>query len=385
MLNQIFNIILIIIAVGLGLFFLFRRFLSVYLNSFSEKLIDKNLKLVDEKSREIFKDERERLLEHFSDKQNVFDEKIKTNEQYLQNKQDIIKELIEKIDQRINESQKKLEHTEKERISEFSNLKAILEEHKAVTKNLKTSTEDLKNVLSNNQLRGRYGEEVAENLLKVAGFVKGLNYDGNLSQETNANRPDFTIYLPNKNKINIDVKFPYQSLVKYQEIEDKLEKKKYFAQFKTDVKQKIKQVTSRDYINPEEKTLDFVILFVPNEMIFSIICEKMHDVIDEANRKKVAIVGPISFVTFLRIIHQSYDNFKIQEDLQRVIGLIGKFKQEFSKYNIEFDKLGNKIHSTTVQYNALSGTRRRQLMKVIDQIEGEKKIEGKKEENKKLI
>ena len=383
MFNQIFIIILIIIAAGIGLFFLFKKFLSGYFDSFSEKLIDKNLKLVDEKSREIFKDERERLLGHFDDKQNIIDEKIKTNEQYLQNKQDIIKELIEKIDQRINESQRKLEHTEKERISEFSNLKAILEEHKTITKNLKTSTEDLKNVLSNNQLRGRYGEEVAENLLKVAGFVKGLNYDGNLSQETNANRPDFTIYLPNKNKINIDVKFPYQSLVKFQEIEDKLEKKKYFAQFKTDVKQKIKQVTSRDYINPEEKTLDFVILFVPNEMIFSIICEKMHDVIDEANQKKVAIVGPISFVTFLRMIYQSYENFKIQEDLQRVVGLIGKFKQEFSKYNVEFDKLGNKITSASTQYNVLTTTRMRKLEKIVEQIEGEEKLE--EEENKKLI
>ena len=385
MFNQIITIIIIIIAAGIGLFFIFKKFLSGYFDTFSEKLIDKNLKLVDEKSREIFKDERERLLEHFNDKQNVVDEKIKTNEQYLQNKQDIIKELVEKIDQRINESQRKLEHTEKERIGEFSNLKAILEEHKTITKNLKTSTEDLKNVLSNNQLRGRYGEEVAENLLKVAGFVKGLNYDGNLSQETNANRPDFTIYLPNKNKINIDVKFPYQSLVKFQEIEDKLEKKKYFAQFKTDVKQKIKQVTSRDYINPEEKTLDFVILFVPNEMIFSIICEKMHDVVDEANQKKVAIVGPISFVTFLRMIHQSYENFKIQEDLQRVVGLIGKFKQEFSKYNIEFDKLGNKITSMATQYNSLSTTRTRQLMKVVDQIDGEKKLDEEKEEKKKLI
>ena len=385
MFNQIITIIIIIIAAGIGLFFIFKKFLSGYFDTFSEKLIDKNLKLVDEKSREIFKDERERLLEHFNDKQNVVDEKIKTNEQYLQNKQDIIKELVEKIDQRINESQRKLEHTEKERIGEFSNLKAILEEHKTITKNLKTSTEDLKNVLSNNQLRGRYGEEVAENLLKVAGFVKGLNYDGNLSQETNANRPDFTIYLPNKNKINIDVKFPYQSLVKFQEIEDKLEKKKYFAQFKTDVKQKIKQVTSRDYINPEEKTLDFVILFVPNEMIFSIICEKMHDVVDEANQKKVAIVGPISFVTFLRMIHQSYENFKIQEDLQRVVGLIGKFKQEFSKYNIEFDKLGNKITSMATQYNSLSTTRTRQLMKVVDQIDGEGKLEKEKKDDRKLI
>lgn len=378
MLDQIIITVFVIIAIFVMLFLLFRKPVGKYFNSLNERMIEKNLRLVDEKSREIFRDERERLLEHFNDKKDIIGHEIKNNK-------DIIRELIGKIELELKESHQKIEHTEKERIGEFSNLKAILGEHKIVTEGLKESTDNLKNVLSNNQLRGRYGEEVAENLLKIAGFVKGVNYDGNLSQETNANRPDFTIYLPNKNKVNIDVKFPYQSLVKYQEVEDELEKKKYFSQFKTDVKQKIKQVTSRDYINPEEKTLDFVILFVPNEMIFSIINDQLHDAVDEANRKKVAIVGPISFITFLRMVHQSYDNFKIQEDLHRVVGLIGKFKQEFVKYNAEFDKLGNKITSASTQYNSLATTRTRQLIKVMDQIEGEKVIEKKEEDkNKKL-
>jgi len=221
-------------------------------------------------------------------------------------------------------------------------------------------------------------------LLKVAGFVKGLNYDGNLSQETNANRPDFTVYLPDKSKVNIDVKFPYQSLMKFQEVEGELEKRKYFSQFKTDVKQKIKQITSRDYINPEEKTLDFVILFVPNEMIFSVINDQLYDVVNEANQKKVAIVGPVSFITFLRMIHQSYDNFKIQEDLHRVVNLIGKFKDEFDKYNSEFDNIGNKIKSLSGQYDKVAGVRTRQLTKIVDRIEGEDIKIAENKEQKKL-
>ena len=372
MLDQIIIAIFAVTAVFIVLFLLLKKPLAGYFSSLGEKIIEKNLKLVDEKSREIFKDERERLLGHFDDKQNLIDEKMKKGEQYLDGKKDLIKELVERISDELNKSQRKIEVSEKERIGEFSNLKTILEEHKSVAHELKKSTDNLKNILSNNQLRGKYGEEVAENLLKVAGFVKGLNYDGNLSQETNANRPDFTIYLPDKTKINIDAKFPYQSLVKYQEVEDELEKKKYFAQFRTDVKQKIKQVTSRDYINPEEKTLDFVILFVPNEMIFSIICDKLEDVVSEAYRKKVVIAGPFTFTAILRMVHQSYDNFKIQNDLHRVVGLIGKFKQEFEKYNGEVDNLGKRIKLTVEQYDKVSGVRTRQLTKVVEQINEEK-------------
>jgi len=364
MFEQVLITIIALAAVLAVLFLLLKKPILNYLSNFSEKMAERNLKMLEERNKEILKDERERFAE-------LSEEKMKRNEQYFDSKKDVIKELIEKIDRGLNDSQRKIENTEKARISEFSNLKTIIAEHKEVTGKLKDSTDNLKNILSNNQLRGKYGEEVAENLLKIAGFVKGINYDSNLSQETNANRPDFTIYLPDKTKVNIDVKFPYSNLQKYQEVESEKEKKEYFAKFKTDVKQKIKQITSRDYINPEEKTLDFVILFVPNEMIFSVINDKLYDVVEEANQKKVAIVGPVSFITFLRIIHQSYDNFKIQEDLHRVVNLIGKFKEEFNKYNNEFDHLGSKIKSLSGQYDKVAGVRTRQLTKVIDQISGE--------------
>ncbi|MDF1497909.1 MAG: DNA recombination protein RmuC [Patescibacteria group bacterium] len=377
MINEIIINIIAIVAVLSVLFFLLKKPILDYFSNFSEKIAERNMKMIEERNREILKEERERISE-------MNDEKMKRNEQYMEGKKDAIKEMVDKIDSELRESQKKIENTEKERIGEFSKMKTILEEHKIITGELKNSTENLKKILSNNQQRGKYGEEVAENILKMLGFVKNLDYTVNLRQDTNANRPDITIKLPDKTKINIDVKFPYSALQKLQEVDDELEKKKYLDQFKTDVRQKLKQVTSRDYINPEEKTLDFVIMFVPNESIFSFICDKLSDISSEALEKKVIITGPFSFAAIARMIKQSYNNFKIQEDLHRVVGLISKFKQEFSKYNDEFDKLGDRINSMSKQYDSVSNTRTRQLIKVVDRISEENEnING--DEEKKLI
>jgi DNA recombination protein RmuC len=377
MINEIIINSIIIIAVLTVLFFLLKKPISDYFANLSEKMAERNLKMLEERNREILKEERERFTE-------LSDEKMKRNEQYLEGKKDLIKEMVEKIDSGLRDSQKKIEISEKERIGDLSKLKTILEEHKNITGELKNSTDNLKNILSNNQLRGKYGEEVAENILRMLGFVKDLDYVVNLSQDTNANRPDITIKLPDKTKINIDAKFPYQSLVRYQEVKDEVEKKKYLAQFSTDVKQKIKQVTSRDYINLEEKTMDFVILFVPNEMIFSFICDKLGEVSSDALKKKVIITGPFSFAAIARMIRQSYDNFKIQEDLHRVVGLIGKFKQEFSKYSDEFDRLGDRIKSMSKQYDSIATTRTRQLTKVVDQISEEDVGVVEEDKTKKL-
>ncbi|MCK5642130.1 MAG: DNA recombination protein RmuC [Gammaproteobacteria bacterium] len=374
MLEQILITIIALATVLAVLFLLFKKPILNYLANFSEKMAERNLKMLEERNKETLKEERERFME-------LSDEKMKRNEQIMEGKKDVIKEMIEKIDSGLRDSQKKIEISERDRIGEFSKMKAILEEHKNITGELKNSTDNLKKILSNNQQRGKYGEEVAENILKMLGFVKDLDYTVNLRQETNANRPDITIKLPDKTKINIDVKFPYAALQKLQEVEDKLEKKKYLDQFKVDVKQKIKQVTSRDYINPEEKTLDFVIMFVPNESIFSFICDKL-DISNEALEKKVIITGPFSFAAIARMIKQSYNNFKIQEDLHRVVGIIEKFKQEFSKYSDEFDKLGDRINSMSKQYDSVSNTRTRQLTKLVDKISEENEIINESEKNK---
>lgn len=339
--------------------------------SILDGLLRKIVQSIDQQNKELFREERERLLEQYRAEKELLDEKLKKGEQFLEGKKDVIKEMVEKIHQEMTRHQTRLNESERERVGEFSKLKAVLDEYKIITGGLKESTDNLKNLLSNNQLRGKYGEEVAENLLKSVGFVKGQNYIANIEQDTVATRPDFTILLPDGAKVNIDAKFPLQALVKYQEVEDKLEKERYLREFASDVRQKVKQVSSRDYINPEENTVDFAVLFVPNEMIFSFIYDQFGEVWDEAMKKKVIMAGPFSFTAILRMVFQSYKNFKYQQELHSIIKLIKVFEQEYEKFSGELDKLGTRIESVGAQYQMVSVTRTKKLTGIIDKIKSE--------------
>lgn len=251
----------------------------------------------------------------------------------LEAKKDSITVLVNEIRKEIGKNEEHLKKSDFDRVSAFSSLQEELKNYKQITSELKSSTDGLKRLLSNNQERGRFGEQVAENLLKMSGFVIGTDYVYNKEQSNVDTRPDFTIFLPDKTKINIDVKFPYSALVKYTEVEGKLEKEQYLKQFTTDIKQKIKQVTTRDYINPEDRTVDFVVMFIPNEMIFSFIYEKLNDTWEDAMAKKVIMAGPFSFTAILRMVKQAYSNFRYQENLHHIIGLIQNFDKEYQKYN----------------------------------------------------
>lgn len=302
--------------------------------------------------------------------------------QELTHKQEVIAKMVEEVRKDLLKNQEHLKVSDERHAATFASISKELETYQQITKDLRGSTEDLKKVLSNNQLRGAFGEQVAENLLRMAGFVVGQDYVFNKEQEHTETRPDFTIFLPDKTKINVDAKFPYTALVKASATEDKSEKDLYYKQFASDVRQKIKQVTSRDYINPEERTVDFVILFIPNEMIFSFIYDQLNEVWEEAMMKKVVFAGPFSFTALLRMVKQAYTNFRYQENVHHVIGLIQKFEVEHQKYNEALDDLGKKINETSKKYESLAGTRTRVMNKIFDQIKNEQIIP---QEEKKIL
>lgn len=319
----------------------------------------------------------EQLLLLAKEKLSTDKDEIKTD---LSHKKELIRSMVEEIRKELLKAQERLQKSEQERLEGFAALKKELEQHQLLTSELRGSTEDLKKLLANNQLRGQFGEQVAENLLKMAGFVVGQDYFVNQAQDSVRTRPDFTLVLPDKTKINIDVKFPYQALQKMTETEDREQKKKYSAEFARDVREKIKQVCSRDYINPEEGTVDFVVLFIPNEMIFSFVYEQLNSVWQEAMEKKVVMAGPFSFTAILRLIKQAHSNFAFSQNLHQVLGLIQKFRQEYGKFSESIDVLGKRLDSAREQFIAVSTTRDRQLNRVIDQIESQPAIEEKRPE-----
>jgi len=346
--------ILLGIFIGLGIFLTL-----VYL------LKNRVTSLLENKLNEIFPKALHNASEQLVQLNKSENQDIKTD---LSNKKETIEKLVRTVLDELEKTNTRVVGAEKERVGSFRELKQELESQRRVSENLATTTEGLKRVLSNNQLRGQFGEQVAEDLLKMAGFVRNVDYLINKKQTESSTRPDFTILLPDGVKINVDSKFPYANLQKMTEAEDQNTKKEYVKKFEQDIKDKIKQVTTREYINPANNTVDFVILFIPNEMIFSFIYEKMNSIWTTGMKNKVIFAGPFNFTAILRLIRQSYSNFKYQKNVSKIITLIKEFEDEFDNYNKEFEKIGDRINSLSEQYEKVDSTRTKQLIRTVDKI-----------------
>jgi len=289
----------------------------------------------------------------------------------LDNKQKAIEKIVGELQRDITERQKEIRTLEQDRVKKFSEITTALSEHRDMTKDLRASTEQLAKVLSNNQSRGEWGERIIEDLLEANGLLEGVHYLRQSKLGNTTLKPDITLLLPNKRTVAVDVKFPYQEIQKMSVAETKKAKGDHLKQFGLDLKVKINKVS--EYIKPEEDTLDYAIMFVPNEMVFSFINQRFPDLIDFALAKRVILVSPFTFLIVARTVMESYRNFMIGDKLKEVVKYVDDFVGEWSKFREEFDKFGRSINTLSTGYEKITETRTKQMEKKIERIESYRK------------
>lgn len=290
---------------------------------------------------------------------------IKTD---LDNKQRTIEQLVKTLQDDLKMRQEEIRGLEQDRTKKFSELVTSIENQRKLTDELTISTKQLASVLSNNQSRGEWGERIIEDILTSNGLIEGVHFAKQRAFKLEGKlRPDVSLLLPNDRVVAVDVKFPYASIQKMAATESKSEKATYLKQFNLDVKQKIDKVS--EYIEPSANTLDYAILFVPNEMIFSFINQKIPDLVDYAVGKRVLLVSPFTFLIVARTVLESYRNFMIGDKLKEVVISIDDFVKEWSKFKEGFEKYGRAIETLKSSYDELSGPRTRQLDKRIQKVQ----------------
>lgn len=296
----------------------------------------------------------------------------------LENNQKLLAEITKGLEKQLEGSRREVGDLTKQN----SAIREQLANTAKITEGLQVSTDSLKNLLSNNRLRGVWGEQVAEDLLLAAGFVEGSNFTK--QSATAEGRPDFTVLLPDGSKLNVDAKFPFDDLMEYQDAKNDAAKKVALSKFSNSMKMKVKSITTKDYINPQDQTLDFVVMFIPNEMIFSFIYEKLPEINEYCNQRKVVLAGPFGFTAVLRLVMQAHKNFGYERRLQEIFGLVAKFQEEYAKFGGHMEKLGTQLETVQKTYHEVEGTRSRQLSKVVDRISDHSQIETDSNEPLKL-
>jgi DNA recombination protein RmuC len=300
----------------------------------------------------------------------------KSGEKELEGKKQLIDQTLGVMKEDLQKVQELVKGFEKDREKKFGELANQLKSTAEQTGKLQETANQLKGALASTKARGQWGERMAEDVLRLAGFVEGVNYRKQKALETAGTRPDYTFLLPQDLKVNMDVKFPFNNYLRYLEAGGESDREKFKSQFLKDVRVRIKEVTTRDYINPTEDTVDYVIVFIPNEQVYAFIHESDSTLLDDALKNRVILCSPITLYAILAIIRQAVENFNLEKTTEQILFLLGSFHKQWTLFLKSLEKMGKRIDDAQREFTVLNSTRRNQLEKPLMRIEDLRKQKG---------
>lgn len=253
----------------------------------------------------------------------------------------------------------------------FGQVDQSLRVHAEITQHLTSTTQSLREALASPNNRGQWGERMAEDILRAAGFIENKQYRKRTAVAGSGQGiPDFTFMMPKGQVLFMDVKFPMAAYLRFLDANTEAEKSTHRATFLRDVRMRVRELARREYAASDDRpAVDNVLLFVPNETLSAFIHETDPELIDEAMRQNVVICSPLTLFAFLGIIRQAFDNYVMEQTSQEMMQLLGKFAQQWTKYTDSIDKVKRQFDTVSKSFDELATTRRRALERPLKDLE----------------
>ncbi len=289
--------------------------------------------------------------------------------QDLDGKKSLIDQQLATMTAHLAEVSETVQQVEADRARSFGELTAQLSQNQQGLSDLLTTTQSLREALSSTKARGQWGERMAEDVLQLAGLIPNVNYRKQRSVEQGPGIPDFTFFLPNQLLLHMDVKFPLDNYLHYCEAGSDLDRKRYRDDFLKDVRSRVRDLSGRDYVDAGGGTVDFVLLFIPNEQLYAFIHEHDETILEDAVRQGVVFCSPLTLFVVLALIRQMVENFRLARTSDEIVRLLGQFEEQWDKFKTQMERVGQRIELTQREYSALVGTRSNALERPLRRIE----------------
>ena len=309
-------------------------------------------KLLDSQKEEITKMQEVAKTEFQNLANKILEEKtLKFTEQNQQNLKNILNPLQEKI----TDFEKKVENTHKESIDYHAALRQQIIGLKDLNLQMSKETVNLTKALKgDSKIQGNWGELVLERVLEKSGLEKGREYEiqkSFVTEEGNRVQPDVVINLPDGKKMIVDSKVSLTAYEKYINEDEEEQKSAFLKEHVNSLKRHVEQLGNKNYQHLYEmESPDFVLLFIPIEPAFAIALNEDTQLYNKAFEKNIVIVTPSTLLATLRTIDSMWTNQKQQDNAIEIARQAGALYDKFEGFVTDLVKIGKKMDEAKSEY-----------------------------------
>ena len=259
-------------------------------------------------------------------------------ESFGQRQGDLARLFTERLDSLQNRVGDGLKENVKETTENLSKLNERLAVIDAAQKNLTSLTSEvltLKDVLSNKQTRGAFGQGRMEAVIRDALPPNSYEFQATLP---GGKRPDCIIRLPNDPRpLVIDAKFPLESVTAFREAQNDEAKKLAMVRVRGDIGTHLKDIADKYIVRGV--TQEIAVMFVPSESIYADLHEFFDDVIQKAQRARIMIVSPSLLMMAVQMLQVIVRDSQMREQAHLVQMEVGKILDDVNRLRDRVTKL----------------------------------------------
>ncbi|MBN2507312.1 MAG: DNA recombination protein RmuC [Verrucomicrobia bacterium] len=277
----------------------------------------------------------------------------------LAQRQEAIRTLVKPLEEQLTVYQQRLAQSETTQSAALGAVKKHLETLAQQSQTLSSETLQLRRVLSSNQARGRWGEETLRRVVEAAGMSAHCDFSEQL--QAGDAKPDLVVRLPGDRVILVDAKVPELDFLEALEAADTVRRAEALAAHAGKLKGTIKALADRDYPRQFPNALDYVVLFLPAESLFSAALEGDRDLIVWAAHRRIMLATPASLIALLRSVSVSWQQHAQTENARAIAEAAGELYGRVATFTEHFERIRSGLERAMAAYNDAVGSYERMV------------------------
>ncbi|MBO4405229.1 MAG: DNA recombination protein RmuC [Alphaproteobacteria bacterium] len=262
-------------------------------------------------------------------------------------------DLVNPIKSALDGVGQKLGDLEKSRVGAYEALKQQVGDLIVSQNSLKNETSRLVSALKTPTTRGRWGEIQLRRVVELSGMIEHCDFQEQMSatnQDTKI-RPDMIIYYPGNKQVVVDSKVPLTAYLKSLEVSNDIEKKILLKEHAKQLRDHVMKLSKKEYWAQFQDSPEFVIMFLPGEIFFSVAIEQDPELIEFAMREKVLIATPTTLLALLHTIAWGWRQENLAENAKQIVKMGQELYKRLCDMSQHFANLGRSVSNVVVHYN----------------------------------
>ncbi|WP_263367244.1 DNA recombination protein RmuC [Edaphobacter bradus] len=264
---------------------------------------------------------------------------------------------IEKLLEPMRESLSKLEtHTQQLETKREGAYQAVLTEIQNMQRShadLRKETTQLVQALRAPKARGNWGEMQLRRCVEFAGMVQYASFDVEkyVKGEDQAIRPDLVVKLPNGRSIIVDAKTPLDAFLEASATEDETARAAHLAAHAAHVRKHLDSLCSKAYWKQFPDSPDFVVCFLPSEVLFSAALEQDPSLLEHSAESNVLLATPTTLIALLKAVAYGWQQSQIARDAALIRDEALKVQSKLAGLHASIDALGKALRNAGKAYD----------------------------------